>query len=412
MKVYKTKNNYYYKIYNNGKKKRISETEYKKKFHKNYGGRKKKKFKGTKVNSSTFIKYNGYKVSNKYLNNQTNNVNMTEMNLREQFGLINRKKNKFKFGLKRNGRTNPYENNIENIEITYFELFNRKFIFIGETHVVRKYRANYENYENLLKLPIKLAEEKMKCVDIYIEDIIHNKPILGKNIKELINKNSRSLAKLRVNLHKRNKHLYYRLHMFDTRETTQVNRLPLSFYDILFRIRYNFDINNLLINFFNNDSLESIKNTLQKLLNTLKSNNNYSLSFEKLSLELNINRFTEYVFLVVSRIKKEYNKIPSYMKRDGMQPENLVNYLIYKELFMTDLYLFYRLIMNFSTEKRNVNKCENYSERSIILAGSSHTENIINLFSYLYEDELTEYYEMPYINIPEYNDILNNYFYN
>lgn len=203
-------------------KKRISETEYKKKFHKNYGGRK-KKFKGTKVNPFDYIKYNNYKVLHKNSNNQTNNVNMTEMNLREQFGLINRKKNKFKFGLKRNGRTNPYENNIENIEITYFELFNRKFIFIGETHVVRKYRANYENYENLLKLPIKLAEEKMKCIDIYIEDIIHNKPILGKNINDKITKNSESLAKLRVNLYKRNKHPYYRLHMFDTRETTQID---------------------------------------------------------------------------------------------------------------------------------------------------------------------------------------------
>ena len=408
MKVYKTKNNYYYKIYNNGKKKRISEKEYKNKFYKNYGGSKKKKFKGTKVNPSDYIKYNNYKVLHKNSNNQTNNVNMTEMNLREQFGLINRKKNKFKFGLKRNGRINPYENNIENIEITYFELFNRKFIFIGETHVVRKYRANYENYENLLKLPIKLAEEKMKCVDIYIEDIIHNKPILGKNIKELINKNSKSLAKLRVNLHKRNKHPYYRLHMFDTRETTQF----MSFFDILFRIKINFNINNLLIKFFINDNLESIKITLQELLSVLESNKNYSISFEKMSLKENINRFTEYVFFVVSRIKKEYNKIPSYMKRDGMQPENLVNYLIYKELFMTDLYLFYRLIMNFSTEKRNVNKCENYSERSIILAGSAHTENIINLFSYVYEDELTEYYEMPYIILPEYDDILNNYFYN
>ena len=55
---------------------------------------------------------------------------------------------------------------------------------------------------------------------------------------------------------------------------------------------------------------------------------------------------------------------------------------------MTDMYLFYRLLMNFSTNKRNTRKCKNYSEISFIIGGEYHIVNIVTLLKHYYNENI------------------------
>lgn len=44
--------------------------------------------------------------------------------------------------------------------------------------------------------------------------------------------------------------------------------------------------------------------------------------------------------------------------------------------------------MNFSTNKRNTGECKNYSERSFVIGGAYHTENIGRLFVHYYDKKI------------------------
>ena len=355
MEVYKTTNNYYYKKYINGRKKRISKKEYTKKL----GGAKK----GKRQNKSTF-----------------------------NFG-INRDPLENKM-IVYNGIPNYHYNDIKDIRIIYFELFSRKFIFIGEVHQ-RRNGSNFINYKNLLELPIKIAKEEEKCVDVFIEDKIYDKPVTnGGIVKYNATRTNQSLTRLKNHLYKNPKHSYYQLHMFDTRENID-HSIGLNLYNILIKIERKKNITQLIKSFFTKDSAE--------LLNEFDEFNELKSS-QKQKIE-------KYISLVVRRIKKEYNKMRRKIKNEYIKPAELVELLDHPVLFMTDLYLFYRLLMNFDTEKRNTGKCKNYSQRCVVIGGDHHIENVIGLSRYAFDHELKYYYKMPKINIEKYTELLYDYFY-
>ena len=53
----------------------------------------------------------------------------------------------------------------------------------------------------------------------------------------------------------------------------------------------------------------------------------------------------KYFTNLVRRINREYDKIPHQYKQVDINPIVVIENLTYKDLFMTDMYLFYRLLM-------------------------------------------------------------------
>jgi len=54
---------------------------------------------------------------------------------------------------------------IRDVVIFHVQLFGRKYVLLGELHQYR-HSEDLINYSNLIKMPIKMARTKRKCIDI------------------------------------------------------------------------------------------------------------------------------------------------------------------------------------------------------------------------------------------------------
>lgn len=388
------------------------------------GGRKKKKFKGVKIPLSNFLKFNNRQSNqSEQLNDNItidtfNEINYDYLNHNFEYKNFKQKHNNY-YGNK-SGRNDPIERDIEDVTVYKFSFFDRKFILIGETHKKRPYRADYENYENMFLIPIELAKKYKKCIDVYIEDLPTEKPLFEdpriergppKRIKSNTSKYS-SLSLLRYKLFKLNKHPYYRLHKFDLRLLSQVEIFQIL---LLFNRQYTGKrgLNKMIITKIFNEYHDP-----QKLLSSVTSFIQTRIPYEVMRETDDLfklrrsYRYADYTFLVenlceiVKRIYKEYDKIPARFKTVDISPKKLSRMLFDESIFMTDIYLFYRLLMNFSTQKRNTGECKNYSERCLVFGGNAHMKNIATLFSRVYNIKSIMMYT---VNIPYYTRLINNY---
>ena len=112
----------------------------------------------------------------------------------------------------------------------------------------------------------------------------------------------------------------------------------------------------------------------------------------------------KYFTNLLGRINREYDKIPHQYKQVDISPVVVIENLTYKYLFMTDMYLFYRLLMDFN----GAGTCPSYSETSFILGGRHHIENIMTLLNNFYEPEFEAYKFYQSMSINEYERFLNN----
>ena len=97
-----------------------------------------------------------------------------------------------------------------------------------------------------------------------------------------------------------------------------------------------------------------------------------------------------YLIELKKRIRREYDKIPDYIKNHySIKPNELFEKLSDKITFMTDIYLFYRIFMNYGGKEKYYNgPCNNYSNKSIILGGDKHIENIYVLITDIFQENI------------------------
>ena len=392
------------------------------------GGRKKKKFKGIKIPTSKIIK-NSYKReqhSNAKISNEKN-MGLTEDNLnqiRYSEKYINGKgiKNRSKY------RNTTYKESkdlkIRDVVIFHVQLFGRKYVLLGELHQYR-HSEDLINYSNLIKMPIKMARTKRKCIDIYIENDIFAKPIVHNEEHRIVNqgnvsKKAESLTKLIRNLTKTEnyqRHRYYRLHSFDTREYTKnrEDRIMTNIFDLFSDMRQDgFNFDNYLIEIFTgrisdaiyrllSDYSDHILESTEEEYQNINSENKVVKYINK-KYAINPAYMYKYFTNLVRRINREYDKIPHQYKQVDISPVVVIENLTYKYLFMTDMYLFYRLLMDFN----GAGTCPSYSETSFILGGRYHIENIMTLLNNFYEPEFEAYKFYQSMSINEYERFLNN----
>ena len=406
------------------------------------GGRKKKKFKGKKVNPLNYIRNTYHEVMQEQVDSDIFNEYNENNEYNEYFDNVNfsRKKRSYK---KQNTTYERSKNNkINDVYVYYIKLFGRQFVLLGEIHTYR-HSENLINYSNLIKIPLKLSKKHKKCIDVYIEENIYNKPIINNDEYKVLKQNvknqyNESLTKLIYNLTNREKyqmHKYYRLHSFDTREFSQKkdnNTNMTRIFNLLFEIKkYSYNFNDFLIEIFKEKNKENIRIAVLKLLinyseyieknhfklnfyrtkENIKNNENIS-NYIRRKHNINIDYMTNYFFNLVSRIYKEYNKVPNKFKERDISPPKILEQLEHKELFMTDMYLFYRLLMNFNTTKRNTGQCKNYSEISFTIGGAAHIENIFKLLNYYYGNLFEDKKLFVKMSINEYQSLLEEEIFN
>jgi hypothetical protein len=321
---------------------------------------------------------------------------------------------------------------IRNVAIFYVQLFGRKYVLLGEIHQHR-HSEDLINYSNLIKMPIKMAKTKRKCIDVYIENAISEKPILSNNTYEIFTnintkKNATSLSKLLRDLfitESYQKHKYYRLHNFDTREYARNNSgaLMTKIFDLFLDMSHDgFNFDDFLIEIFTASTRRQIMDTVYNLIisystfieesdnkkyENINSGNKADRYIQK-KYKINIAYMTKYLYNLVIRINKEYGKIPYKFKEIDISPVRIITSLKHKDLFMTDLYLFYRLLMDFNTTGRNTGRCESYSNISFILGGLNHIENIEELLNIFYHGQMKDFKFYRSMSINEYERFLND----
>lgn len=327
---------------------------------------------------------------------------------------------------------NPSEIIIDNANLFFCKLkFEgqplRKYLFIGERHKMRN-NSDYLAYFNLVNIPVQKAKSQRVCLDLFIEDLIRKKKILNNYYSEQEFANL-SLKKLIGNL-KIIKNEYLRIHNFDTREHYEKNGLFLDrsilvIFISLCKNKYEnvHTIIKEILNgqivkeklrelFFINDdgSISKEKKAIfvkslfkgihlysedvnnNTYLSLMKKNRQY---FETVGSEITdfvfnqkfIDNFLEITCESLSnisrRIEKEYSKIPQSIKDQyKITPIHLYDNIYHKHLFMTDIYLFYRILMNYGKPTKIYNgPCGNAADKSLLIAGAAHIDNIINLFN-------------------------------
>ena len=368
------------------------------------------------------------------------NNNFNELNeYGEKFNNMNFSRKKISYKKKNLTYEKSKNNKIDFVNMLYIKLFGRQFILLGETHMYR-HSENLINYSNLIKLPIKLSKKNKKCIDVYIEEYIYNKQIINNDEYKLNKvkpkKKNVSLGKLIYNLTNREKyqmHKYYRLHSFDTRENSIIkdnNKKVTKIYYLFEEMEFYFyKFNNFIKKIFKeNITHEDIKNAILNLLidycdyidkdnyayriqRNIKKNENI-FNYITRKHKIDIDYMTNYFFNFVSRIYKEYNKVPLKFKEKDISPLKLFESLEHKDLFMTDMYLFYRLLMNFSTNKRNTGECKNYSEKSFVIGGAYHTENIGRLLKHYYDENIEKIAFISSFSINKYQSFLEKEIFN